>query len=171
MHCEALGELGHGSGDALHHVLADARPDPLAELGRVVRDLAVLLLGRSVGGHRADLLEDRLQPDPELLRVLVGVVGRDVAATDERVDVDLAGRALGLDELVHQRLGEAGVVTLVMAALAVAHEVDDDVLGEPLAELERQARHSYARVRVVAVDVEDRCLDDLGHVGAIRGAA
>jgi hypothetical protein len=41
-----------------------------------------------------------------------------------------------LDGAVHERLGVARVVTLVVAVAAVADQVDDDVLAEALPELE-----------------------------------
>ena len=44
-----------------------------------------------------------------------------------------------VDELVHLRLRERGLVALVVAVAAVADQVDDDVLVERLAELEREA--------------------------------
>ena len=57
---------------------------------------------------------------------------RDVAPLDERLGVELADRAPGVDALVHQRLRVARVVALVVAVAPVADHVDDDVLVEPL---------------------------------------
>jgi hypothetical protein len=54
-----------------------------------------------------------------------------------------------------------------VTAAAVAHQVDDDVLLERLAELEGEQRDAYARLGVVAVDVEDRRLDHPRDVGAV----
>ena len=71
----------------------------------------------------------------------VGLLARDVAGRDEARDVDLAHRRLLVDERVHERLREARLVALVVAVLAVAVHVDDDVLLEALAELHREARH------------------------------
>src|SRR5699024_2380990 len=90
----------------------------------------------------------------------------DVVAPDEVLGVELADRALGLDELVHQRLRHRRVVALVVAPAAVAHDVDDDVLVELLPELEGELGGPHAGLRVVAVDVEDRRLD---HPGDVRG--
>ena len=55
-----------------------------------------------------------------------------------------APTAVRVDELVHPRLRERGLVGLVVAVAAVADEVDDDVLVERLAELEREP-HRPAR--------------------------
>ena len=58
-----------------------------------------------------------------------------------------------------------------MAVLAVADHVDDDVFVELLAEFEGQLSHPEARLGVVAVHMEDRCLHHLRHVGAVHRAA
>ena len=73
--------------------------------------------------------------------------------------------------LVHQRLGERRLVALVVAVPAVADHVDDDVLAERLAELERQLGDVDDRLGILAVDVEDRHLDHLGDVGAVARRA
>ena len=93
------------------------------------------------------------------------------AARDERRRVLREGRGLPPDALVHGRLREARVVGLLVAVLAVAHEVDDDVAAEALPVLDREAAHAHDRLDVVAVDVEDRRLDDLGDVGAVPARA
>ena len=58
-----------------------------------------------------------------------------------------------------------------MAAAAVAEHVDDDVLAERLAELERELGDPYDGLGVVAVDVEDRRLDHPGDVGGVHAGA
>ena len=65
----------------------------------------------------------------------------------------------------------AGLVGLVVAVAPVADEVDDDVLAERLAELERELHHAHARLGVVAVHVEDRRLHHLGDVGGVHARA
>ena len=55
-----------------------------------------------------------------------------------------------------------------MAVPAIADDVQHDVGGEAHAELRRHARTEHHRFRIVAVDVQDRRLDRLGHVGAIQ---
>ena len=78
---------------------------------------------------------------------------------------------MGADRVVHQRLGEGRFVALVVAEAAVAPHVDDDVAAEGLAEFDRQLAAEGDRLGIVAVDVEDRCLDCFRHVRAIgRGA-
>ena len=72
-----------------------------------------------------------------------------------------------LDELVKQGLGETGIVLLVVAETPVANHVNHDVFVERLTEGERQAGHAHARLRIVAVDVEDRRLHHLGDICGI----
>ncbi len=136
-------------------------------------------------GHRLGLVAPRhrtglpgqgllgLAEDPLQLRLvigerLLGVLHRDVAAADERPRVELADRLLGVDDLVHLRVGHLRVVALVVPAPAVAHHVDDDVLAELLPVGEGQLRDLAHRLRVVPVDVEDRRLDHPGHVRAVQ---
>ena len=91
---------------------------------------------------------------------------------DELLGVELADASIrSLDLAVHQRLGERRLVPLVVAVPAVADHVDDDVLAERLAEVERQLADVDDRLGVLAVDVEDRHLDHLGDVGAVAGRA
>ena len=71
------------------------------------------------------------------------------------------------DRLIHHRLREGGIVELVVTVLAVADEVDEDVLLELLPEADGEAGGLHRGLRVVAVHVEDRRLDDLGHVARV----
>ena len=119
----------------------------------------------------ARLLERALERGPPLLRDRVGLLARDVTRLDQARDVDLAHRRLLVDERVHERLRETRLVALVVAVLAVAVHVDDDVLLEPLAELDGQARHLDDRLRVLAVHVEDRDAQHARDVGAVAGRA
>jgi hypothetical protein len=77
-------------------------------------------------------------------------------------------RALAVDDVVHQRLGHRRVVALVVPAPAVADQVDDDVLLERLAVVDRQPGHPDDGLGVVAVHVEDRRVDHPGHVGRVE---
>ena len=120
---------------------------------------------------RTRLVEGDLQLVVEVDERLLGLLQRDVAALDERLDVQLADAAPFGDRPVHQRLCVARVVAFVVTVTAVAHHVDHDVLVERLAVLPRQLGDLHAGLGVVAVDVEDRRLDGLGHVGAVQRRA
>jgi hypothetical protein len=71
------------------------------------------------------------------------------------------------DDLVHQRLRDHRLVLLVVAELAEADDVDDDILLEGLAELDAKLGNQRHRFRIVAIDVEDRRIGHLEDVGAV----
>ncbi|MNU97258.1 hypothetical protein D3C71_873250 [compost metagenome] len=97
--------------------------------------------------------------------------GGDHARLFQLLGIHFAGGGVLADHLVHQRLGDRRLVGLVVAPTAVAHQVDDHVLGELLAELEGQLRGEHHRFRIIAVHVQHRGGDHLRHVGGIaRGA-
>ena len=126
----------------------------------------------SDGGPRgcglARLVQRHLEPGLEVLEGPLGVLHGDVAPAHEGLGVELPDRALGLDDGVHPRLGVAGVVPFVVAVSPVAHQVDDDVLVEFLAEPEGEAGGPQARLGVVAVHMEDRRLHHLGDIGRVQ---
>ena len=115
----------------------------------------------------SDLVEHRLEASTEGIERCLGLLDRQVAATHEGLGVELAHAAHLLDRAVHQRLGVARVIALVVAVTSVADQVDHHVLVEALPEGEGQARRSHAGLWVVAVYVEDRRLDHLGHVSRV----
>jgi hypothetical protein len=73
--------------------------------------------------------------------------------------------------LVEGGLSEARVVSLVVPVAPVADQIDDHVLVEPLAELDRESRRVNARLGIVGVHVEDGGLDDLGQVARVAREA
>ena len=85
--------------------------------------------------------------------------------------VDFAGVWVGCDGLVQEGLGEARFVALVVAVLAVAEQVDEDVAAKKLPVLHGKAHGMHNRLYVVSVDVKHRSEHHLGHVGTVdRGA-
>ena len=124
-----------------------------------------------VGHLGACLVEGSLQLGVEVRQRPLGLLHGDVAPLHQRLHVELAHTATLGDGPVHEGLGVARVVALVVSVAAVADEVDDDVLVELLAVLERQLRHAHARLGIVAVDVEDGGLHRLGDIAAIERAA
>ncbi len=168
VHGETVGDGHLRVDDLLHRVERDRGGH-----GRVV-DRAVAGLGRHHGarlrrelGRFPGLGERALQLLLVVAQRRLGLLHREVAPGDQRLGVELAHRAPRFDQVVHQRLGEAGVVALVVAAAAVADHVDHDVLAERLAVGERQLAHPGDGLRVVAVHVEDRRLDHPRHVGRV----
>ena len=78
--------------------------------------------------------------------------------------IELAHRRVLADAGIHQRLGEAGLVTLVMAEAAVAPHIDDDIAAKGLAIIDGELAGESHRFGIIAIDVQDRCLNALGHV-------
>ena len=136
--------------------------DHLGGLHRLARLDLVLL-------QFANFVEHLLELTLIVTQGVLGFFHRDIAAADQGLGVGLAGPTLGVDHLVHGRVCHRRVVTLVVAAAAVAQHVDDDVLVEGLAEVDRQPGHPDARLRVITVDVEYRCTCHLRDVGAVLG--
>ena len=121
--------------------------------------------------YRPGRVEGLLETRAEIVECLLGLFDGEVAALDECFGIEHAHRATGLDGLVHERLGVAGIVALVVTMAAVANEVDDDVLIKLLSVFERQFGNTHAGFGVVGVDVEDRCLDELGDIGRVFARA
>ncbi len=76
-----------------------------------------------------------------------------------------------LDPLVHQGLGVARLVALVVAEAPVPDEVDDDVVMESLTESHRQPSRGDRGLGVVSVHVDDRPVEALGQVGGVARRA
>ncbi len=93
------------------------------------------------------------------------------AGVRQAVRVPGAGGGVGADLLIHHGLGDRRLVRLVVTQAAVADQVDDHILMKLVAEVQRQLGDEDHRLRVVAVDVEDRGLDYLGHIGTTKGRA
>ena len=171
MHLEAGGNAGQRRADALERFAADggsvldafgfrvglrhAGPVPFQPVGLVG------LVGFA-GGIRV------FQSLRELVPHCLPFGRADHAFRDKPLGVQRA-RSLGLvDGAIHQRLGECRFVGLVVPVAAIADDVQHDVGGEAHAELCGHARAEDHCLRVVAVDVQDRCLDRLRHIGAIE---
>mmetsp|Transcript_48628 Transcript_48628/g.103706 ORF Transcript_48628/g.103706 Transcript_48628/m.103706 type:complete len:521 (-) Transcript_48628:1040-2602(-) len=124
-----------------------------------------------LGNVRARGVELGLQAGHHLSGELFCGLRRDDALLLQLFGVDLERRLLLLDRCVHLWLREHRVVDLVVPVLAVAHDIDHDVALEAVPPLCSESADASDGVDVVAVDVEDGCLDGLCHVSAVgRGA-
>ena len=101
----------------------------------------------------------------------VDIFLRDDLLADQTIGVDRGDAGVRLDLAVHDRLGVAGIVGLIVAVAAVADHVDDDIFLKPLAELVGEAGDVDAGFRIVPVDVEDGRIDAAGDIGGVDGAA
>jgi hypothetical protein len=121
--------------------------------------------------HRARDQHALLDRVAIILHHRIGVLLGEDAVGDQAVGIDGPRGRVSADLFVHHRLGHRGLVRLVVTETPVTDQVDDDVLVELVAEVQRHARDEDDRLRIVAVDVEDRRLNHLGHIGAVeRGA-
>ena len=172
---EALRNAGDAFGEPLQPVLVDggfAAPIVVGNIGGGfdASPAAVQPVGL-VGRIMLAGLEFGVEPATPVGAHSLALVVADDALGRQLLGVDLQSRRMRLDLAVHQRLGERGLVALVVAVAPIAEHVDDDRLVELLPEFRRDLRHINHRLRIVAVDVEDRRLDQLGDVGRIgRGA-
>ena len=96
---------------------------------------------------------------------------RQHALRRQLLRVDLPRRRLLANDLIHQRLRGRGLVGLVVAMAAIAHQIDHDVLVEFHAIFEREARDEAHRLGIVGIHVQNRRLDHLRHVGAVQRRA
>jgi len=99
----------------------------------------------------------------------LGLFHRELSGHHQALGVELADTEPVANLAVHDRLREGRLVPLVVAVPAVADDVDDHVHAERRAEVHGQLADVDDRLGVVAVDVEDRHLDHLRHVGAVTG--
>ena len=175
VHRETLGARHQPVDDPLERPALDVGRDAHRRIGlrrrepRLARRVGSRGQARVGGRALVRLAERSVEAGPEVLADTTCLVGGHVALAHERLGVARARRRMCLDELVHARLRERGLVGLVVAVPPVADHVDDDVLAEGLPELEREPHHPDARFGVVAVDVEDGRLDHLGDVGRVDG--
>ena len=150
---QVVGDRGRGVAAAKNRLVGPAKAAPAA--------FEPVGLVRLEAERRLELA---LEQGDELLRLLVQPSLVDDPFRNQPLGVDFADRRVGLDRGVHQRLGEARLVALVVAKAAVAPHVDDDVATEGLAELDCQLAGEGDGFGIVAVDVEDRRLDRFRHV-------
>src|SRR5690606_16979802 len=71
------------------------------------------------------------------------------------------------DHFIHQRLGSRRFVGLVVAATAITYQIDYHVLLELITVIHSQLGYEQNCVWIIAIDVEDRAFNHLGHVGAV----
>ena len=161
-----------------------------ADGGERVRGRARLAEGAVADVRRRDDLLPVLAPDVAVPRERVlGLERPGEDVVDVRDDPrDVGGRHDGLrgrDRLevlgqhrrlrphlgVHHRLRERRFVDLVVAELAVADEVDDDVRLELVAPRDGGLEDAADRLGVVGVDVEDGRAERLAEVGRVHRAS
>ena len=138
--------------------LVQARPatgEPVGLVGLVALgrfELVLQMVDEVAGGLADEIIVD--QP--------FGLQASRINVADRRMLADLG---------IHLRLGERRLVAFIMAEAAIAPHVDHDVAMEFLAIFHRQLAGEGHGFGIVAIDVQDRRLDALGHVAGIGRAA
>lgn len=103
--------------------------------------------------------------------MLFNVLFRECSFFDERLGVLGERGGLLFDGLVHPRLGKRRLIGLVVSVAAVAYNVDHDVflvLGAPVG---GELAHEGNSLGVVPINMENRRVDGLGDIRAIRRRA
>ncbi len=108
---------------------------------------------------------DVVQPLVDALADLRDMLGVNQVFAHQMIGVLLGHRRMTADLAIQNRLGIARVVAFVVTMPAIAEHVDHHVALESLAIIVGHLRHADARVRIVAVDMEDGRLHHARHVG------
>lgn len=164
--------------------LSNVLQGSLVDVGGILREnLGGQLLGglEAVPGRSRPLLrggdvvlglvEALLEHTPDPLLVLVNVLLGEGTLLDQLVDVDVDLGLLGLDALVHERLGEGRLVGLVVTVLSVTVEIDNDIVLELGAPISSELADKVDSLHIIGVDVEDGGIDGLGDIGTVGGRA
>jgi hypothetical protein len=83
---------------------------------------------------------------------------------DQLFTVDISDWLHRINDFVHQRLGEGGLVKFVMAEFPITDQIDDNITLELLTELSGELERSLDILHTVGVDVENGSVDGLGNI-------
>lgn len=72
------------------------------------------------------------------------------------------------DLLVHQRLGETGLIQLVMSISSIPDNIDYHIFVEFLSVLKGKSHHSVNHLRVIRIHVENRRTNGFGNLSGIQ---
>lgn len=173
---EVLGKSGQGLADLLESFHGNTGV-------RVRQDLFSALLGRLEARPRAGepLTRGRLvvlaasiaflQNLPDALLVGFNFILGQASFLLKLFGVQLSNGSLLSNSLVHLGLGEAGLVSFVVTVLAVADKIDNNVSVEGLAPVSSKLHDESDSFSVIAVYVENGCVDGFGDIGTVRGRA
>ena len=103
----------------------------------------------------------------EISDLLLYLLRRQNTFLHKALGVDFARRGMALDLGVHDRLGEHGLIALIVPEATIAEHVDNDVLAEFLAILSGHFGSIGDRFRVITIHMEDRRLHHQRNIGRI----
>ena len=130
-----------------------------------VHPIFAAVVGQGRARHRLAGIEAISIAQAHPLEIRLG----DDTVLQQALMVDLVRGRVGLDGAVHARLRDRRFIGLVMTLAAVADHVDEHVAGKGHAVFQRQPGDQQHRLGVIAIDMEDRCLNHLDDIGAILG--
>lgn len=139
----------------------------------VLRHLLDLLPGVHLPLSRIELLVLALQVTLretilQFCQHIILLFLRDNPLCNETISIFQEYRLDGIDFPVHEWLGEHRLVQFIMAMLAVANDINDDVPLESLPELHGQLDALVHLLRTVGIHVQNGSTDSLGHFGAVQ---
>ncbi|MNX11170.1 hypothetical protein D3C86_409270 [compost metagenome] len=168
VHREAFRNRRDAFADALEFGQRHGGVGLVGPLGAQERRPVDGVLALVVGQHRFDGALAVFHELAVVLDELIGFAFGQHALRGQLVGVQLARAGVMADALVHQGLRQRRGVLLVVAQLAEANDVHDDVMTELQAVVQGQLGDEHHGFGIVAVDVEHRGFDHLDHVGAIQ---
>ena len=162
-----VGALGEIAQAGQRHAGVRRRIGRLAEIGAPVNEQRRIRFMHQRERHAVTGVEG------ETVEAHQGVdfLGWDAALGDQPLGIERARGGMPGDLLIHERLRLGRVLGFVVATPPVAHQVDHDVLLEAHSVVHGQLGGEDARLRVVAVDVQDGRLHELGDLRAVLGGA
>lgn len=108
-------------------------------------------------------------PDPAL--VLFNIFLSESTFLQKLVDIHVNLGNLGRNTLVHKRLGERRLISLVVAVLAVANKINNNIVLELGAPVRGKLTSKVDCLNIIGIDVENRRINGLGDVSAVSGGA
>ena len=106
-----------------------------------------------------------------LCRQLISVAALDHAFRFELFGVKTTHAFQLPNPLIHHRLSHHGFISFVVTVAAVADEIDNHVFAELVSPIHSQLGDEHHGFGVVAIDVENGGLNQLGDVGAVKRRA
>ena len=85
----------------------------------------------------------------------------DLSSGQQTLGREFSDRAMLLDAASDQRLSECGFVALIVPPASITDQIDEYVLAKSIPILECQTDHPNRHLRMIRIDMEDRCFDRL----------
>ena len=93
--------------------------------------------------------------------------GSEQTLSNQTLGVEVASSLLYLDLAIHHRLGCRRLIGFVMTPAAIADQIDHHILAKSFAVIHSQLTGEYNRLRIITIDVQDWCANQLGNIGTV----